>query len=155
MDLVKMIIIISSASSSFSLVRKTKAFTAIVDSKFAVLGTVASPEPKARIHGHHETTVPSPFSRASKYVYGGYSKYRVGLKVHGGLSFLNKEISNAQVPGGFVCTFFEDFGCLNGGVNDHDVAVLTGGAWKFFHVQGIAGTQSFNDLTSSFTCSPV
>lgn len=34
-----------------------QAFTAIVDSKFAVLGTVASPEPKARIHGHHETTV--------------------------------------------------------------------------------------------------
>ncbi|KAJ6622976.1 hypothetical protein B0H10DRAFT_1944280 [Mycena sp. CBHHK59/15] len=73
----------------------------------------------------------------------------------GGLSFLNKEVSNVQVPGGFVCTFFEDFGCLNGGVNGHDVAVLTGGTWDMFRVQGISGTQNFNDLTSSISCSPV
>ncbi|KAJ7576023.1 hypothetical protein C8J56DRAFT_1171853 [Mycena floridula] len=77
------------------------------------------------------------------------------INLTGGLSFLNKEISNASVPPGFVCTFFEDFGCLNGGVNHHDVAVLTGGTWDLFHVQGIAGTQSFNDLTSSISCSPV
>ncbi|KAF9013812.1 hypothetical protein BDZ89DRAFT_1142446 [Hymenopellis radicata] len=77
------------------------------------------------------------------------------VNLTGGLSFLNKEISNAQVPGGFVCTFFEDFGCLNGGQNEHDVAVLTGGSWAFSHVQGISGTQNFNDLTSSFSCSPV
>ncbi|KAJ7186122.1 hypothetical protein C8R46DRAFT_1062537 [Mycena filopes] len=73
----------------------------------------------------------------------------------GGLSFLNKEISNVQVLPGFVCTFFEDFGCLNGGVNDHDVAVLPGGTWDMFFVQGIAGTQNFNDLTSSISCSPL
>ncbi|KAF8909948.1 hypothetical protein CPB85DRAFT_1435426 [Mucidula mucida] len=73
----------------------------------------------------------------------------------GGLSFLNKEVSNVQVPGGFVCSFYEDFGCLNSGVNGHDVAVLTGGSWTMSRVQGIAGTQDFNDKTSSFSCSPV
>ncbi|KAJ7935822.1 hypothetical protein B0H13DRAFT_1853933 [Mycena leptocephala] len=67
----------------------------------------------------------------------------------GGLSFLNKELSWVQVPGGFICTFFEDFGCINGGVNTHDVAVLTGGTWVMSNVQGIAGAQNFNDLTSS------
>ncbi|KAJ7585986.1 hypothetical protein C8J56DRAFT_1049717 [Mycena floridula] len=77
------------------------------------------------------------------------------INLTGGLTFLNKEISSASVPAGFVCTFFEDFGCLNGGVNHHDVAVLTGGTWNLAKVQGIAGTQNFNDLTSSFSCSPV
>ncbi|KAJ7589876.1 hypothetical protein C8J56DRAFT_1025200 [Mycena floridula] len=77
------------------------------------------------------------------------------INLTGGLSFLNKEISGAKIPAGFVCTFFEDFGCLNGGVNHHDVAVLTGGTWSLGKVQGIAGTQSFNDLTSSISCSPV
>ncbi|KAJ7849160.1 hypothetical protein B0H13DRAFT_2361477 [Mycena leptocephala] len=33
----------------------------------------------------------------------------------GGLSFLDKEVSWAQVLTGFICTFFEDSGCLNGG----------------------------------------
>ncbi|KAJ7169387.1 hypothetical protein C8R43DRAFT_1156072 [Mycena crocata] len=77
------------------------------------------------------------------------------VNLTGGLSFLNKEISGATIPGGFVCTFFEDFGCSNGGVNHHDVAVLTGGSWVMSKVQGIAGTQNFNDLTSSISCSPV
>ncbi|KAJ7122176.1 hypothetical protein C8R44DRAFT_785786 [Mycena epipterygia] len=73
----------------------------------------------------------------------------------GGLSFLNKEVSNAQVPGGFVCTFFEDAGCINGGQNAHDVAVLTGGTYNMAKVQGISGTQNFNDLTSSIICTPL
>ncbi|KAJ7122179.1 hypothetical protein C8R44DRAFT_785789 [Mycena epipterygia] len=73
----------------------------------------------------------------------------------GGLSFLNKEVSHAEVPGGFVCTFFEDAGCINGGQNDHDVAVLTGGTYTMFNVQGINGAQNFNDLTSSISCSPL
>ncbi|KAJ7186136.1 hypothetical protein C8R46DRAFT_1208214 [Mycena filopes] len=77
------------------------------------------------------------------------------INLTGGLSFLNKEISLVTVLPGFVCTFFEDFGCLNGGVNAHDVAVLTGGTWNMFNVHGIAGTQNFNDLTSSISCSPV
>ncbi|KAJ7436412.1 hypothetical protein FB451DRAFT_1417460 [Mycena latifolia] len=29
------------------------------------------------------------------------------LNLTGGLSFLNKEISTAQIPGGFICTFFQ------------------------------------------------
>jgi hypothetical protein len=92
----------------------------------------------------------------------------------GYFSFLDKAVSSAQVPPGLVCTFFEsvitfqgvvdrnnltylrrDLDCRNGGVNDHDVAVLTGGTWDMSHVQGIAGTQNFNDLTSSISCSPV
>ncbi|KAJ7149415.1 hypothetical protein C8R43DRAFT_502762 [Mycena crocata] len=79
----------------------------------------------------------------------------VCISLTGGLSFLNKEITNARVPGGFVCTFFQDFGCSNGGVNGHDVALLTGGTWDMRRVQGIAGTQNFNDATSSISCSPV
>ncbi|KAJ7124670.1 hypothetical protein C8R43DRAFT_1147415 [Mycena crocata] len=73
------------------------------------------------------------------------------ISLTGGLSFLNDEVSNARVPGGFVCTFFDDFGCSNGGVNGHDVAVLTGGTWNLSRVQGISGTQNFNDLTSSIS----
>ncbi|KAJ7887391.1 hypothetical protein B0H13DRAFT_1590122, partial [Mycena leptocephala] len=70
----------------------------------------------------------------------------------GYFSFLDKAVSSAQVPPGLVCT---DLDCRNGGVNDHDVAVLTGGTWDMSRVQGIAGTQNFNDLTSSISCSPV
>jgi hypothetical protein len=51
--------------------------------------------------------------------------------------------------------FRRDFGCLNGGVNNHGVAALTGGTWDMFKVQGITGAQDFNDLTSSISCSPV
>ncbi|KAJ7585989.1 hypothetical protein C8J56DRAFT_889555 [Mycena floridula] len=76
------------------------------------------------------------------------------INLTGGLTFLDKEISSASVPAGFL-TISRDFGCLNGGVNHHDVAVLTGGTWNLAKVQGIAGTQNFNDLTSSFSCSPV
>ncbi|KAK7044424.1 hypothetical protein R3P38DRAFT_3346800 [Favolaschia claudopus] len=80
------------------------------------------------------------------------------VNLTGGLSFLNKEISNAVIPGGFICTFFEDFGCLgigtgNGGT-DQEV-VLTQGTWDFFNVPGLAGPTDFNDLTSSFSCSPL
>ncbi|KAJ7697986.1 hypothetical protein B0H14DRAFT_3037825 [Mycena olivaceomarginata] len=38
------------------------------------------------------------------------------VNLTGGLSFLNKEISTATVLGGFVCTFFQDFGCTASGV---------------------------------------
>ncbi|KAJ7588620.1 hypothetical protein C8J56DRAFT_1077853 [Mycena floridula] len=75
------------------------------------------------------------------------------INLTGALFFLNKEISGVTVPGGFVCLFFEDFGCVNGGVNGHDVAVLGAGTWLLRFVQGIAGTQSFDDLTSSISCS--
>ncbi|KAJ7707504.1 hypothetical protein B0H17DRAFT_1191988 [Mycena rosella] len=77
------------------------------------------------------------------------------VNLTGGLSFLNKEISFAQVPNGFVCTFYQDFGCLNGGVNGHDVAILTGGTTNLANARGIASNQNFNDQTSSITCSPI
>ncbi|KAJ3745277.1 hypothetical protein DFH05DRAFT_1459092 [Lentinula detonsa] len=72
----------------------------------------------------------------------------------GGLSFLNKEITVVTVPGGFVCSFYEEFGCL-GSQDARNVVVLTGGTWDMSSVPGIASTQDFNDMTSSFTCSPV
>ncbi|KAJ7588786.1 hypothetical protein C8J56DRAFT_860543 [Mycena floridula] len=77
----------------------------------------------------------------------------VCINLTGAFNFLNKEISSAKVPAGFTCTLFEDFFCHNGGVIHHDVAVLTGGTWNLTNVQGIAGTQNFNDLTTSLSCS--
>ncbi|KAJ7897683.1 hypothetical protein B0H14DRAFT_2676519 [Mycena olivaceomarginata] len=67
------------------------------------------------------------------------------VNLTGGLSFLNKEISTATVPGGFVCTFFQ---------TDSQV-FLTQGTWNFFSVPGLSGITNFNDLTSSFSCSPL
>ncbi|KAJ7762891.1 hypothetical protein B0H16DRAFT_1528077 [Mycena metata] len=74
------------------------------------------------------------------------------INLTGGLSFLNKAISDATVPDGFICTFFQDFGCLSTG---GDVAVLQSGTYNMFDVVGISGTENFNDLTSSHTCSPL
>ncbi|KAF8975526.1 hypothetical protein BDQ17DRAFT_1551417 [Cyathus striatus] len=71
----------------------------------------------------------------------------------GGLSFLDETVSNAQVPAGFVCTFFSAFGCSSSSPNDK--VVLTGGTWDFFSVPGNNGNESFNDEASSFSCSPI
>ncbi|KAJ7738900.1 hypothetical protein B0H14DRAFT_2991405 [Mycena olivaceomarginata] len=80
------------------------------------------------------------------------------VNLTGGLSFLNKEISTVTVPGGFVCTFFQDFGCTASGVvnagTDSQV-FLTAGTWHMNNVPGLSGRTNFNDLTSSFTCSPI
>ncbi|KAJ7491395.1 hypothetical protein B0H11DRAFT_2008918 [Mycena galericulata] len=70
----------------------------------------------------------------------------------GGLTFLNKEVSNVEIPDGFVCTFFEAFGCLNSTANGDDAAVLPCGTWDMLDVQSINGTQGFNDLASSVSC---
>ncbi|PPQ64892.1 hypothetical protein CVT26_002610 [Gymnopilus dilepis] len=73
----------------------------------------------------------------------------------GGLSFLNKEASTAVIPAGFVCTFYEQSGCLSaqGGA---DVVVLQGGSWNLASAPGTASaTVNFNDRPSSFNCSPV
>ncbi|KAJ7478516.1 hypothetical protein FB451DRAFT_1557134 [Mycena latifolia] len=76
----------------------------------------------------------------------------------GGLSFLNKEINTAQIPGGFICTFFQDFGCTATGVvnagTDSEV-VLQQGSWNFLSVPGLTGPTNFQDLTSSISCSPI
>ncbi|KAJ7437992.1 hypothetical protein B0H11DRAFT_595873 [Mycena galericulata] len=52
----------------------------------------------------------------------------------GGLSFLNGEISGAVVPDGFVCTFFDDFGCISEGTGNSGTdseVVLQGGTYDF------------------------
>ncbi|KAJ6525830.1 hypothetical protein DFH09DRAFT_1046338 [Mycena vulgaris] len=80
------------------------------------------------------------------------------VNLTGGLTFLNKEISTAQVPGGFICTFFQNFGCISSGTGNDPTdseVVLQQGVWDFFTVPGHAGTVNFNDLTSSFYCSPL
>ncbi|PPQ83901.1 hypothetical protein CVT25_000696 [Psilocybe cyanescens] len=72
----------------------------------------------------------------------------------GGLSFLNKESSAVVVPGGFVCTFFADAGCLS--LKGGSQVVLQGGTWSFSTpVPGTGGNVNFNDQASSFSCSPV
>ncbi|KAJ7366103.1 hypothetical protein DFH08DRAFT_1071726 [Mycena albidolilacea] len=80
------------------------------------------------------------------------------VNLTGGLSFLNKEISTAAVATGFVCTFSQDFSCTASGVvnagTDSQV-FLTGGIWHFNNVPGLSGPTNFNDLTSSFSCSPI
>ncbi|KAJ6529805.1 hypothetical protein B0H19DRAFT_1274193 [Mycena capillaripes] len=80
------------------------------------------------------------------------------VNLTGGLSFLNKEITTAVIPGGFICTFFQDFGCIATGTGNaptNSEVVLQQGTWNFFSVPGLSGTTNFNDLTSSFTCSPI
>ncbi|KAJ7611207.1 hypothetical protein FB45DRAFT_1065897 [Roridomyces roridus] len=73
------------------------------------------------------------------------------------LSDLDKRISSASIPGGFVCTFFEDHLCFASGTgnsNTDSEVVLTQGAWNLSDVPGLSGPEDFNDLTSSFACSP-
>ncbi|KAF4615837.1 hypothetical protein D9613_012377 [Agrocybe pediades] len=72
----------------------------------------------------------------------------------GGLSFLNKEVSVAVIPDGLACTFFSQFGCLSA-PGGFDEVVLTGGTWSFFDVPGANSDVNFNDLSSSFICTPV
>ncbi|KAJ7700601.1 hypothetical protein B0H16DRAFT_1642417 [Mycena metata] len=68
----------------------------------------------------------------------------------GGASGLNKEISWVQVPAEYVCTYFQNFGCL--AVEEDDHTMLTNGTWNMLDLPTASGTQNFNDLTSSFNC---
>ncbi|KAJ7753234.1 hypothetical protein B0H16DRAFT_776158 [Mycena metata] len=80
------------------------------------------------------------------------------INLTGGLTFLNKEISGAIVPAGFVCTFFQNFGCTATGTGNapaNSEVVLVGGTWHMSNVPGLSGPVNFNDLTSSISCSPV
>ncbi|KAJ7436408.1 hypothetical protein FB451DRAFT_1061756 [Mycena latifolia] len=74
----------------------------------------------------------------------------------GGLSGLNKELTTAQIPVGFNCTFFQDFGCTATGVvnagTDSEV-VLQPGSWDLTAAPGLSGPTNFQDLTSSISCS--
>ncbi|KAK7436430.1 hypothetical protein VKT23_019142 [Stygiomarasmius scandens] len=79
------------------------------------------------------------------------------VSLTGGLTILNKEISSAIIPNGFLCTLFASFGCATANAaNSHDEIGLVGGSYpNFFVLTGISGTQDFNDMTSSFSCSPL
>ncbi|KAJ7279394.1 hypothetical protein C8J57DRAFT_1464818 [Mycena rebaudengoi] len=70
-----------------------------------------------------------------------------------GLTFLNNQVSNALVPAGYVCTFFDAVGCINN--SDKEVIVLLGGKWNFGQVQGTTGTVNFDNKAGSFICSPL
>ncbi|KAJ7736604.1 hypothetical protein DFH07DRAFT_753475 [Mycena maculata] len=76
----------------------------------------------------------------------------------GGFSFLNDELTSAIIPGGFICTFFEDFGCTASGTGNsgtNSEVVLQEGTWDFSDVPGLSGPEDFNDSASSFSCSPI
>ncbi|THU76387.1 hypothetical protein K435DRAFT_688774, partial [Dendrothele bispora CBS 962.96] len=74
----------------------------------------------------------------------------------GGLTILNKEISWAVIPDGFVCTLFAQFGCSTArSSNSQDEISLVGGTHDILNVPGIAGPTNFNDMPSSVSCSPV
>ncbi|KAJ7676929.1 hypothetical protein DFH06DRAFT_1122214 [Mycena polygramma] len=88
-------------------------------------------------------------------------------------TFLDKEVSAATIPGARrllenlgifrelegpkslrVLSENREFGCTHAG-GFEDFVVLTGGSWSMFAVPGIKGTEDFNDLTSSISCSPL
>ncbi|KAJ7697977.1 hypothetical protein B0H14DRAFT_3904872 [Mycena olivaceomarginata] len=79
------------------------------------------------------------------------------VNLTGWLAFLNKDISTATVPGGFVCTFFQiQLHCIwivNAGTNSQ--VLLLQGTWDLSNVPGLSGPTNFNDLTSSLSCSPL
>ncbi|KAF7344331.1 hypothetical protein MSAN_01914000 [Mycena sanguinolenta] len=80
------------------------------------------------------------------------------VNLTGRLSFLNKDITIAVVPAGFICTFFEDFRCISSGTGNSGTdseVVLQGGTWDLSKAPGLSGTENFNDLTSSLSCSPL
>ncbi|KAJ7101553.1 hypothetical protein B0H15DRAFT_816492 [Mycena belliarum] len=73
------------------------------------------------------------------------------INLIGGLSGLNKQISEVTVPTGSSCMLFQDFGCTsNDGINGE--VELTAGTWQLAAVPGLNGTIDFDDLTSSLHC---
>ncbi|KAK7435118.1 hypothetical protein VKT23_019811 [Stygiomarasmius scandens] len=75
----------------------------------------------------------------------------------GGMAVLNKELSSARIPAGFVCTFFTQSGCTTITTADsRDELGLAGGSYPAFSMAiGIAGPQNFEDIPSSYSCSPL
>ncbi|KAF8992394.1 hypothetical protein BDQ17DRAFT_1457741 [Cyathus striatus] len=74
----------------------------------------------------------------------------VCINFTGGLTFLDKTVSNGLVPSGVICTVFEQLNCESSTVSDR--VLLTAGTWDFFSVTGDSGPVNFNDLASSFVC---
>ncbi|THU83839.1 hypothetical protein K435DRAFT_784047 [Dendrothele bispora CBS 962.96] len=80
------------------------------------------------------------------------------INLTGGLTTLNEEVSSAVVPAGFICTFFDAFGCTTSDPanSDKDEVGLVGGSYPSFgSLSGINGALNFNDKSSSFSCSPL
>ncbi|KAJ6470445.1 hypothetical protein C8R45DRAFT_937359 [Mycena sanguinolenta] len=78
------------------------------------------------------------------------------VNLTGRLGWLNKNISTAIIPDGFVCTFFQretsilaNFRCASAtGTGKASGVVLPGGNWNFCRVPGLDGMENFSDLTS-------
>ncbi|KAJ7797010.1 hypothetical protein B0H14DRAFT_3887299 [Mycena olivaceomarginata] len=129
---------------------------ALLASTLAALASIAAATPVGPV-----TETPATVTVCSGGVGVGCANIPIGsgcINLDHGLSFLNKEISTAVVPGGIICTFSQDFGCTASGVvnagTDSQV-LLSQGTWNFFSVPGLSGPTNFNDLTSSFDCSPI
>ncbi|KAJ7678633.1 hypothetical protein B0H17DRAFT_944363, partial [Mycena rosella] len=74
----------------------------------------------------------------------------------GGFTIMNKELSSAVIPSGFICTFFEDFGCLSTGSNGQDEVALQGGSFaNFAAIPGVFAAQNFDNDASSYSCSVI
>ncbi|PPQ89316.1 hypothetical protein CVT25_000129 [Psilocybe cyanescens] len=121
--------------------------------------TIASAIPTSNVFGERAASATPNVEVCTGNIGTGCVNIPVGsdacINFTGGLSFLDKESSAVVVPGGFVCSFFADAGCLapQGGVGQ---VVLQGGSWSFLKpVPGTAGNVNFNDQASSFSCSPV
>ncbi|KAJ6470476.1 hypothetical protein C8R45DRAFT_1166152 [Mycena sanguinolenta] len=134
------------------------ALVAVVSTEFAVLPTssaTASPATSPSI----EVCTSSSAGRCATIAV--VSTACVNLT--GRLGWLNKNISTAIIPDGFVCTFFQretsilaNFRCASAaGTGNASDVVLPGGNWNFCRVPGLDGMENFSDLTSSFTCSPI
>ncbi|KAB8227700.1 uncharacterized protein BDW43DRAFT_293490 [Aspergillus alliaceus] len=69
----------------------------------------------------------------------------------GGLTLLYHEVSSVIVPAGFICELYHDYGCTSSSIT------LLQGRWKglFSVPNGSGSTMNFNDLTASFSCSPI
>ncbi|PPR06450.1 hypothetical protein CVT26_006464 [Gymnopilus dilepis] len=70
-----------------------------------------------------------------------------------GLTILNNEVSSAIIPEGIQCTFFQSMACFTNRSAEADEVGVSGSVSNFTSLTGTAG-QNFNDLTSSFVCSP-
>ncbi|KAK7435119.1 hypothetical protein VKT23_019812 [Stygiomarasmius scandens] len=79
------------------------------------------------------------------------------IDLTGGMTILNKELSSAIIPAGFVCTFFTQFGCTTVAESDsQDQLGLVGGSYPdFSSITGVDVVQDFEDVPSSYSCSPL
>ncbi|KAJ6549937.1 hypothetical protein B0H19DRAFT_1073838 [Mycena capillaripes] len=76
----------------------------------------------------------------------------------GRFDFLHKAVSNATIPAGLQCSFYDEFLC--GAPAAFGIVTLGAGTWDFRGVPGVPGipgnagpgTVNFNHQTDSFLC---